>query len=70
MTRYDLFNTKLFSGVLVVYIHSAENLNSDTSQCNPYCTLFNNRKKVRFHLYTYLSSDIDLLICRFPTLPS
>ncbi|KOX69793.1 Tricalbin-1, partial [Melipona quadrifasciata] len=35
------------SGVLVVYIHSAENLNSDTSQCNPYCTLFNNRKKVK-----------------------
>ncbi|CAK9818685.1 TCB1 [Anthophora plagiata] len=33
------------SGVLVVYIHSADNLNSDSSQCNPYCTLFNNRKK-------------------------
>ncbi|XP_076749904.1 uncharacterized protein LOC143422843 isoform X2 [Xylocopa sonorina] len=35
------------SGVLVVYIHSAENLNSDSSQCNPYCMLFNNRKKVK-----------------------
>lgn len=35
------------SGVLVVYIHSAENLNSDSSQCNPYCILFNNRKKVK-----------------------
>ncbi|XP_076303310.1 uncharacterized protein LOC143221730 isoform X2 [Lasioglossum baleicum] len=39
-------NTHL-SGVLVVYIHSAENLNSDSSQCNPYCMLFNNRKKVK-----------------------
>ncbi|XP_076376389.1 uncharacterized protein LOC117225022 isoform X1 [Megalopta genalis] len=35
------------SGVLVVYIHSAENLNSDSTQCNPYCMLFNNRKKVK-----------------------
>ncbi|XP_058799438.1 uncharacterized protein LOC131668950 isoform X2 [Phymastichus coffea] len=35
------------AGVLVVYIHSAENLGSDTSQCNPYCLLFNNRKKVK-----------------------
>ncbi|XP_015190898.1 PREDICTED: extended synaptotagmin-2-B isoform X4 [Polistes dominula] len=35
------------SGVLVVYIHSAENLNCDNSQCNPYCMLFNNRKKVK-----------------------
>lgn len=33
----------------MVYIHSAENLNSDSSQCNPYCILFNNRKKVRVH---------------------
>ncbi|XP_076387531.1 uncharacterized protein LOC100880539 isoform X3 [Megachile rotundata] len=39
-------NTHL-AGVLVVYIHSAENLNSDNSQCNPYCMLFNNRKKVK-----------------------
>lgn len=37
----------LFSGVLVVYIHSADNLNSDNAQCNPYCMLFNNRKKVK-----------------------
>ncbi|XP_015584742.1 uncharacterized protein LOC107262744 isoform X2 [Cephus cinctus] len=35
------------AGVLVVYIHSAEDLNSDASQCNPYCMLFNNRKKVK-----------------------
>ncbi|XP_011496650.1 PREDICTED: tricalbin-1-like [Ceratosolen solmsi marchali] len=35
------------AGVLVVYIHSADNLNSDTIQCNPYCLLFNNRKKVK-----------------------
>ncbi|XP_035733032.1 uncharacterized protein LOC118446471 isoform X2 [Vespa mandarinia] len=35
------------AGVLVVYIHSSENLNCDTSQCNPYCMLFNNRKKVK-----------------------
>ncbi|XP_053973613.1 uncharacterized protein LOC128873790 isoform X2 [Hylaeus volcanicus] len=35
------------SGVLVVYIHSAENLSSDSSHCNPYCMLFNNRKKVK-----------------------
>ncbi|KAL7288878.1 hypothetical protein TKK_0016848 [Trichogramma kaykai] len=35
------------AGILVVYIHSAENLNSDTTQCNPYCLLFNNRKKVK-----------------------
>ncbi|XP_066593483.1 uncharacterized protein [Prorops nasuta] len=35
------------SGVLVVYIHSADNLNSDNSQCNPYCMLFNNRRKVK-----------------------
>ncbi|KAG7206474.1 hypothetical protein KM043_003819 [Ampulex compressa] len=35
------------AGVLVVYIHSAQNLNSDNSQCNPYCMLFNNRKKVK-----------------------
>ncbi|XP_060817891.1 uncharacterized protein LOC132908177 isoform X1 [Bombus pascuorum] len=35
------------SGVLVVYIHSAENLNSGNSHCNPYCILFNNRKKVK-----------------------
>nr|XP_034188727.1 tricalbin-1-like isoform X2 [Osmia lignaria] len=34
------------AGVLVVYIHSAENLNGD-NQCNPYCMLFNNRKKVK-----------------------
>lgn len=31
----------------MVYIHSADNLNSDTTQCNPYCMLFNNRKKVK-----------------------
>nr|XP_050852356.1 uncharacterized protein LOC127064819 isoform X3 [Vespula vulgaris] len=35
------------AGVLVVYIHSSENLNCDSSQCNPYCMLFNNRKKVK-----------------------
>ncbi|XP_033211411.1 uncharacterized protein LOC117169247 isoform X2 [Belonocnema kinseyi] len=35
------------AGVLVVYIHSAEDLTSDPSQCNPYCMLFNNRKKVK-----------------------
>jgi len=31
----------------VVYIHCADNLNGDTTQCNPYCMLFNNRKKVK-----------------------
>ncbi|XP_029679460.1 uncharacterized protein LOC115245325 isoform X3 [Formica exsecta] len=35
------------AGVLVVCIHSADNLNSDVAQCNPYCMLFNNRKKVK-----------------------
>ncbi|XP_011687218.1 PREDICTED: uncharacterized protein LOC105449622 isoform X1 [Wasmannia auropunctata] len=35
------------AGVLVVYIHSADNLHGDTAQCNPYCMLFNNRKKVK-----------------------
>ncbi|XP_014211162.1 uncharacterized protein LOC106641296 [Copidosoma floridanum] len=35
------------AGVLVVYIHSADNLNTDNAQCNPYCLLFNNRKKVK-----------------------
>ncbi|XP_043280292.1 uncharacterized protein [Venturia canescens] len=35
------------AGVLVVYIHSARDLNSESSQCNPYCLLFNNRKKVK-----------------------
>ncbi|KAK2576841.1 hypothetical protein KPH14_005474 [Odynerus spinipes] len=40
----DMFHN---AGVLVVYVHSAENLNCDTSQCNPYCMLFNNRKKVK-----------------------
>ncbi|KMQ94109.1 protein piccolo, partial [Lasius niger] len=35
------------AGVLVIYIHSADNLNGDAAQCNPYCMLFNNRKKVK-----------------------
>ncbi|XP_048513229.1 tricalbin-1-like isoform X3 [Athalia rosae] len=36
------------SGILVVYIHSAEDLtNCDSFQCNPYCMLFQNRKKVK-----------------------
>ncbi|XP_012280537.1 tricalbin-1 [Orussus abietinus] len=35
------------AGVLVVYIHSAEDLNNDANQCNPYCMLFNNRKKIK-----------------------
>jgi len=30
----------------VVYVHSADNLHGDIAQCNPYCMLFNNRKKV------------------------
>lgn len=41
------YNLAQFSGVLVVYVHSADNLNSDAAQCNPYCMLFNNRKKVK-----------------------
>ncbi|XP_076236391.1 uncharacterized protein LOC143180510 [Calliopsis andreniformis] len=45
VSRYP--NRAQRSGVLVVYIHSAENLNSDSTQCNPYCMLFNNRKKVK-----------------------
>ncbi|GAB1862970.1 Protein piccolo [Camponotus japonicus] len=35
------------AGVLVVCIHSADNLNGDVTQCNPYCMLFNNRKKIK-----------------------
>ncbi|XP_011260825.1 uncharacterized protein LOC105254043 isoform X3 [Camponotus floridanus] len=35
------------AGVLVICIHSADNLNGDVTQCNPYCMLFNNRKKVK-----------------------
>ncbi|XP_043477779.1 uncharacterized protein LOC122508474 isoform X2 [Leptopilina heterotoma] len=46
VTRKNSFR-KQRAGVLVVYIHSAEDLNSDPSQCNPYCMLFNNRKKVK-----------------------
>jgi hypothetical protein len=35
------------SGVIFVYIHGAEGLTSgDQSECNPYCMLFNSRKKV------------------------
>lgn len=30
----------------MVYIHSADNLHGDSAHCNPYCMLFNNRKKV------------------------
>lgn len=35
----------------MVCIHSADNLNSDVAQCNPYCMLFNNRKKVIYSIY-------------------
>lgn len=44
-----LLVNRIILGVLVVYIHSADDLNSDPSQCNPYCMLFNNRKKVCMH---------------------
>ncbi|XP_025157748.1 tricalbin-3-like isoform X3 [Harpegnathos saltator] len=43
----DSYHRANKAGVLVVYIHSADNLNSDAAQCNPYCMLFNNRKKVK-----------------------
>ncbi|XP_011333563.2 uncharacterized protein LOC105277101 isoform X2 [Ooceraea biroi] len=45
------------AGVLVVYIHSADNLNGDTVQCNPYCMLFNNRKKVKTTHYIRSSTS-------------
>ncbi|XP_020292383.1 uncharacterized protein LOC109858995 isoform X2 [Pseudomyrmex gracilis] len=35
------------AGVLMVYIHSANNLSSDSAHCNPYCILFNNQKKIK-----------------------
>ncbi|XP_069673106.1 uncharacterized protein [Periplaneta americana] len=36
------------SGVIFVYIHGAECLTiGDQSECNPYCMLFNSRKKVK-----------------------
>ncbi|XP_043263343.1 tricalbin-3-like isoform X4 [Colletes gigas] len=50
-------NNLHLSGVLVVYIHSAENLSSDSSQCNPYCMLFNNRKKVKTTHYVRSSTS-------------
>ncbi|KAG5316379.1 SYT5 protein, partial [Acromyrmex insinuator] len=43
----DSFHKAHKAGVLVVYIHSADNLHGDIAQCNPYCMLFNNRKKVK-----------------------
>ncbi|XP_071647824.1 uncharacterized protein [Temnothorax longispinosus] len=43
----DSYHKAHKAGVLVVYIHSADNLHGDTVQCNPYCMLFNNRKKVK-----------------------
>ncbi|XP_046627251.1 tricalbin-1-like isoform X1 [Neodiprion virginianus] len=47
VTRKNSYR-KQRAGVLVVYIHSAEDLiNSDPCHCNPYCMLFNNRKKVK-----------------------
>ncbi|KAJ9589915.1 hypothetical protein L9F63_016976, partial [Diploptera punctata] len=36
------------SGVMFVYIHGAEGLSGgDQNECNPYCMLFNSRKKVK-----------------------
>jgi len=34
-------------GVLLVVVHSAEGLTGSEHDCNPYCMIFNNRKKVR-----------------------
>ncbi|XP_049764744.1 uncharacterized protein LOC126094274 [Schistocerca cancellata] len=36
------------AGVLFVFVHCAEGLvTCDTAECNPYCTIFSNRKKVK-----------------------
>lgn len=51
------------AGVLVIYIHSADNLNGDVTQCNPYCMLFNNRKKVKTTHYIR-SSTAPVWDCR------
>lgn len=47
----------------MVCIHSADNLNGDVAQCNPYCMLFNNRKKVKQFIYQIYIFTIELYLC-------
>lgn len=52
------------SGVMFVYIHGAEDLASgDQSECNPYCMLFSNGKKVGQYSVKHAQQYGTYIIC-------